>query len=43
MTAGADVTLHPVKNLDVSVGLDAIINVTHVSAQQGSLRFGYRF
>jgi len=43
MTAGANVTLHPAKNLDVSAGFDAVINTTHVSAQQGSLRVGYRF
>jgi len=43
LTAGASVTLHPAKHLDVSLGYDAVINTTHVSAQQGSLQVGYRF
>ena len=43
LSAGASVTLHPAKHLDVSLGYDAVINTTHVSAQQGSLQVGYRF
>jgi len=43
LSAGASVTLHPARHLDVSLGYDAVINTTHVSAQQGSLQVGYRF
>ncbi|QGZ66420.1 autotransporter domain-containing protein [Paraburkholderia acidisoli] len=42
-TAGAGVTLHPKKNLSVSLSYDALINTTHASAQQGQVRVGYQF
>lgn len=42
-TAGAGVTLHPKKNLSVSLSYDALINTTHASAQQGEVRVGYQF
>ncbi|WP_321901430.1 autotransporter domain-containing protein [Paraburkholderia tropica] len=42
-TAGAGVTLHPRKNLTVSLSYDALINTTHASAQQGEVRVGYQF
>ncbi|MFC4274365.1 autotransporter-associated beta strand repeat-containing protein [Achromobacter aloeverae] len=43
LTAGASFTLHPRKNLDVSLDYDALINTGGASAQQGSLRVSYRF
>ncbi|MFC6144392.1 autotransporter outer membrane beta-barrel domain-containing protein, partial [Paraburkholderia silvatlantica] len=43
LTAGASMTLHPLKNLDVSLSYDTVINTTHASAQQGNLRVGYQF
>jgi fibronectin-binding autotransporter adhesin len=43
LTAGASVTLHPLKRLDVSLGYDTLINTTHASAQQGNIRIGYQF
>ncbi|MGS0897618.1 autotransporter outer membrane beta-barrel domain-containing protein, partial [Burkholderia stagnalis] len=43
LTAGASVTLHPAKRVDVSLSYDAIVNTTHASAQQGSVQVGYRF
>ncbi|WP_425605798.1 autotransporter outer membrane beta-barrel domain-containing protein [Paraburkholderia translucens] len=43
LTAGASVTLHPLKHLDVSLSYDTLINTTHASAQQGSIRIGYQF
>lgn len=43
LTAGASVTFHPMKHLDVSLGYDTVINTTHASAQQGSIHVGYRF
>lgn len=35
LTAGAGVMLHRLKNLDVSVSYDTVINTTHASAQRG--------
>jgi fibronectin-binding autotransporter adhesin len=43
LTAGAGVTLHPRKNVDVSLSYDGLISTTHASAQQGSIRVGYQF
>ncbi|WP_233834130.1 autotransporter-associated beta strand repeat-containing protein [Paraburkholderia sp. ZP32-5] len=43
LTAGAGVTMHPAANLDVSLNYDGLINTTHASAQQGSIRVNYRF
>jgi autotransporter-associated beta strand protein len=43
LSAGASVTLHPKKHLDVSLSYDTVINTSHASAQQGSVRVGYRF
>ncbi|WP_158244351.1 autotransporter domain-containing protein [Trinickia dabaoshanensis] len=43
LTAGASVTLHPLKNLDVSLSYDTVISTTHASAQQGNVRVGYQF
>ena|ERR1700758_407957 len=43
LTAGASITLHPKKNLDVSLNYDGLVNTTHASAQQGSIRVGYLF
>ncbi|WP_442793485.1 autotransporter outer membrane beta-barrel domain-containing protein [Paraburkholderia sp. HP33-1] len=43
LTAGASVTLHPLKHLDVSLSYDTLINTTHASAQQGNIRIGYQF
>lgn len=43
LTAGAGVTLHPAARFDVSINYDGLINTTHASAQQGSVRVGYRF
>ena len=43
LTAGASVTLHPRKNLDVSLSYDTVVNTTHASAQEGRIRVGYRF
>ncbi|OZI29794.1 hypothetical protein CAL29_16845 [Bordetella genomosp. 10] len=43
LTAGASFTLHPRKNLDVSLNYDALINTGGASGQQGSLRVAYRF
>ncbi|MFT0172218.1 autotransporter domain-containing protein [Paraburkholderia mimosarum] len=43
LTMGAGVTMHPAKHLDVSLNYDALVNTTHASAQQGSIRLGYQF
>lgn len=43
LTTGASVTLHPTKNMDVSLNYDTVINTDHASAQQGSIRVGYQF
>ena len=43
LTAGAGITMHPSKSLDVSLNYDGLINTTHASAQQGSIRVNYRF
>ncbi len=43
LTAGASMTLHPKKDLDVSLSYDTVINTTHASAQVGDVRIGYRF
>ena len=43
LTTGASVTLHPKKNLGVSVNYDTVINTGHASAQQGSIEVGYQF
>jgi len=43
LTAGASLTLHPRKNLDVSLNYDALINTDGASAQQGSLKMVYQF
>jgi hypothetical protein len=43
LTTGASVTLHPTKNLDVSLSYDTVINTDHASAQQGSVHLGYQF
>lgn len=43
LTAGASVTLHPRKNLDVSLSYDTVVDTTHASAQEGRVRVGYRF
>ena len=43
LTTGASVTLHPTKNLDVSLNYDTVINTGHASAQQGSVHLGYQF
>ncbi|WP_180970489.1 autotransporter domain-containing protein [Burkholderia sp. WAC0059] len=43
LTLGGGITMHPVKNLDVSLDYDALVNTTHASAQEGSMRVGYRF
>jgi autotransporter-associated beta strand protein len=43
LTTGASVTLHPMKNLDVSLSYDTVINTGHASEQQGSVRLGYQF
>ena len=43
LTTGASITMHPKKNLDVSLGYDAVINTGHASVQQGSIRVGYQF
>ncbi|MFD1554473.1 autotransporter domain-containing protein [Paraburkholderia silviterrae] len=43
LTTGIRVSMQPMKNLDVSLGYDALINTTHASAQAGSLQATYRF
>jgi fibronectin-binding autotransporter adhesin len=43
LTTGVSVTLHPTKSMDVSLNYDTVINTGHASAQQGSVRLGYRF
>jgi outer membrane autotransporter protein len=43
LTAGLGLTLHPMKNLDVSLDYDALIHSGRASAQQGSLHVAYRF
>lgn len=43
LTAGLGLTLHPMKNLDVSLDYDALFHTGRASAQQGSLRVAYRF
>ena len=43
LTAGAGVTLHPYAGLDVSLNYEGLIDTTHASAQQGSVRVNYRF
>jgi uncharacterized protein with beta-barrel porin domain len=43
LTAGVSVTLHLMKNLDVSLNYDTVINTGHASVQQGNLRIGYTF
>lgn len=43
LTAGTSVTLHPMKQLDVSLSYDTVFNTSHASSQQGSLQAGYRF
>ncbi|CAD6556585.1 hypothetical protein LMG27952_06144 [Paraburkholderia hiiakae] len=43
LTAGAGVTMHPAKHLDVSLSYDTVFNTTHASVQQGSVWVGYRF
>ncbi len=43
LTAGTSVTLHPIKQLDVSLSYDTVFNTSHASSQQGSLHAGYRF
>jgi len=43
LTAGAGVTFHPKKYLDVMLSYDTVFNTAHASAQQGTLRIDYRF
>ncbi|PYE21502.1 autotransporter-associated beta strand protein [Paraburkholderia silvatlantica] len=43
LTAGASVTMHPLKNLSVSLNYDGIVNTTHVSEQRASVHVGYQF
>jgi len=43
LTAGLSFTLHPRKNLDVSLNYDTLINTDGASAQQGGLHMAYRF
>lgn len=43
LSAGASLTLHPKKNLDVSLAYDTVVNTGHASVQQGSVRVGYQF
>ncbi|TDV26846.1 hypothetical protein C7405_11855 [Paraburkholderia caballeronis] len=43
LTAGAGVTMHPAKNLSVSLSDGGIVNTMQASAQQGSLHVGYQF
>lgn len=43
LTAGTSVTLQAAKATTVSLGMDAIINTSHVSAQSGYVRVNHRF
>jgi outer membrane autotransporter protein len=43
LTTGASITLHPTKQMDVSLNYDTVINTGHASVQQGSVRVGYQF
>lgn len=43
LTAGAGVTLHPRKNLAVSLDYDGMLNTAHASSEQGSIRVSYKF
>lgn len=43
LTVGAGVTMHPAKNLSVSLSDGGIVNTMQASAQQGSLHVGYQF
>jgi len=43
LTTGLSIGMQPVKNLTVSPGYDALINTTHASAQEGTLKADYRF
>jgi hypothetical protein len=43
LTAGTSVTLQAAKATTVSLGVDAIINTSHVSAQSGYVRVNHRF
>jgi fibronectin-binding autotransporter adhesin len=43
LTTGVTVTVQPLKNLNVSLGYDALINTTHASAQAGTVKVNYRF
>lgn len=43
LTTGASVGFHPAKSVSVAVGLDALLNVGHASAQSAYARLDYRF
>jgi len=43
LTTGASVGFHPTKAISVAVGVDALLNVGHASAQSAYARFDYRF
>jgi autotransporter-associated beta strand protein len=43
LTTGASVSFHPAKSMSVAVGLDALLNVGHASAQSAYARLDYRF
>ena len=43
LAAGASISLQATKATTVSVGVDAIINTSHVSAQSGYVRVNHRF
>ena len=43
LSTGASVTLQATKATTVSLGIDAVINTSHVSAQSGYVRINHRF
>lgn len=43
LTTGASVSFHPAKSMSVAVGVDALLNVGHASAQSAYARLDYRF
>ncbi|WP_150723171.1 autotransporter outer membrane beta-barrel domain-containing protein [Pandoraea capi] len=43
LTVGAGITMRLSTRFDVSLNYDGLINTTHASAQQGSVRVAYRF
>lgn len=43
LTTGASVSFHPAKAMSVAVGVDALLNVGHASAQSAYARLDYRF